>query len=121
MDIFDRARKALGDLAQSASSSAQVLQLQAKMGEVETNLDRQYREAGRRARELWRAHGQLTDSDFELFMTRISDLEREMERLRAQVNEVQSAEPAGPPVCADCGQELDADDAFCRGCGRAKG
>ena len=117
MDIFDRARRALGDLAQSASTQATVLQLQTRMGEIQTELERQYGEAGRRARELWRARV-FTDSDFEILMTRITNLQQELEGLRAEVNEAyQAGQQPRPGVCSECGRRLETQDRFCRGCG----
>ncbi len=116
MDIFDRARRALGDLAQSASTQAQIIQLQTRMGEIESELTRQYTEAGRRARELWRQR-LFTDADFEILMTRITTLQQDLEQLRAEVSAVASAQPPPPRACAQCGAELDPNDRFCGGCG----
>ena len=117
MDIFSRARRALGDLAQSASTQATVLQLQTRMGELQSEVERQYGEAGRRARELWRAR-LFADSDFEILMTRITNLQQELEQLRAQVNEAyQAGQEPRPGVCSECGRALEPDDRFCRGCG----
>ncbi len=117
MDIFDRARRALGDLAQSASTQATVLQLQTRMGEIQTELERQYGEAGHRARELWRARV-FTDSDFEILMTRITSLQQELDQLRAQVDEVyQADQQPRSGVCAECGRSLEPNDGFCRRCG----
>ncbi len=119
MDIFDRARRALGDLAQSASTQATIIQLQTRMGELQSELERQYGEAGRRARELWRAR-LFTDTDFEVLMTRITNLQQELEQLRAQVNEAyQGGKSAAPAACSACGFPLESDDRFCRGCGAA--
>jgi uncharacterized small protein (DUF1192 family) len=96
MDIFDRARRALGDLAQSASTQAQIIQLQARLGETESEVERQYAEAGRKARELWR-HRLILDADFEILMTRITELQKEQERLRAEMAAASSAPPTGSP------------------------
>lgn len=116
MDIFDRARRALGDLAQSASTQAQIIQLQTRMGEIESELTRQYAEAGRRARELWRQR-LFADADFEILMTRITTLQQELEQLRTEVTNVVSAQPPPPRTCAQCGAELDPRDRFCGTCG----
>jgi hypothetical protein len=116
MDIFDKARRALGDLAQSASAQAQIIQLQARMGEIESELTRQYAEAGRRARELWRQR-LFADPDFEILMTRITNLQQELERLRIETTAAAPPQPPAPRVCAQCGTELSPNDRFCGGCG----
>ena len=95
MDIFDRARRALGDLAQSASTQAQIIQLQTRLGEAESELERQYGEAGRKARELWRQR-LIHDADFEILMTRITALLQEQERLRAEMGAASTAPPPPP-------------------------
>ena len=96
MDLFDRARRALGDLAQSASTQAQIIQLQARLGEAESDLEHQYAEAGRKARELWRRR-LILDADFEILMTRITELQKEQERLRAEMTTASSGPPSGAP------------------------
>jgi uncharacterized small protein (DUF1192 family) len=96
MDIFDRARRALGDLAQSASTQAQIIQLQTRLGQTETELERQYAEAGRKARELWRRR-LILDGDFEILMTRITALHKEQERLRAEMTTASAGPPSGAP------------------------
>jgi len=117
MDIFDRARKALGDLAQTASTQARVLQLQTRMGEIEAELERQYAEAGRRAKELWRQRA-FADTDFEVLMNRVRSLEQELEQLRLEMGQVQQAATTPRPgVCRECGRALEPEDRFCRGCG----
>lgn len=116
MDIFDRARRALGDLAQSASTQAQIIQLQTRMGEIESEVTRQYAEAGRRARELWRQR-LFADADFEILMTRITTLQQELEQLRMEVTNLASAQPPPPRTCPQCGAELDPKDRFCGDCG----
>jgi hypothetical protein len=116
VDIFDKARKALGDLAQSASDQARSLHVQGDMSQVEQEMDRQYIEAGKRARTLW---GQrlILDTDFGILMKRIDELDQELERLRT---EMFSNKPA-PAACAGCGEKLTPEDKFCRKCGKPVG
>lgn len=96
MDIFDRARKALGDLAQSASEQAKLLNLQSQMGEIEKQIDEQLVEAARRARQLWQRR-EFTDADFEILMKRVGELETELTRLRREANDLRQAmEPEEP-------------------------
>jgi hypothetical protein len=117
MDIFDKARKALGDLAQTASTQGRVLQLQGELAQTELSLEREQREAGIAARQLWRER-KFGDTDFEVIMQRITELEKRMETLRAEVNTVQQeGVPERTKRCGQCGRELAAEDEFCRGCG----
>ena len=119
MDIFDRARKAIGDLAQSASTQGRILQIQGELAQLEEDLERQQREAGIIARQLW-LQKKFVDHDFEVVARHILELEQEMERLRAEMNTVQQEGlPERAARCGQCGRELSAEDQFCRGCGAA--
>jgi len=96
MDIFDRARRALGDLAQSASEQARLLKLQSQMGEIESQLDGQLVEVARRARQLWQRR-EFSDSDFEILMKRVDELEAELDRLRQEANDLRQAMQSEQP------------------------
>lgn len=117
MDLFDRARKAFTDLASSASAQGRILQVQAELAQLETELERQQREAGILARQLWRSR-RFADTEFEVVMRRITEIEKEMEDRRAEVNRLQQ-ESAAPREerCPECGRGLDPEDEFCRSCG----
>jgi hypothetical protein len=120
MDLFNRARKAFTDLASSASAQGRIFQVQAELADLETDLEHQQREAGRIARTLWRQR-KFADTDFEIIMRRITEIEKEMEAKRAEVNELQQeSAPAPAERCGQCGRELDPEDEFCRGCGARK-
>ena len=117
MDFFDRARKAFGDIAQSASTGGRFLQIQAELGQLEVDKDYQEREAGRLARQLF-TRRVFQDQEFEVLVGRLQEIDQKMEVLRAEMNQVQAeGVPGGPPRCATCGRDLAEEDRFCRGCG----
>ena len=96
MDIFDRARQALGDLAQSASEQAKLLNLQSQMGETERQIDEQLMEAARRARQLWQRR-EFSDTDFKILMKRVAELEAKLDRLRQEANDLRQAPQSEQP------------------------
>ncbi len=94
MTFFDKLKQAAGQLADGASRQAEVLKLQSQLGHVQTELDRNYGEAGKRCRELYRSK-RILDSEIEVIMKRVDALEGEMEALRQRVQDVQAAEEYG--------------------------
>jgi len=53
-------------------------------------------------------------------MARIAELEKKLERLRAEINTVQAAaQPERAERCHQCGRELGGTEEFCSGCGAA--
>ncbi|MCE5217005.1 zinc-ribbon domain-containing protein [bacterium] len=92
MTLFDRFKHAAEQVVDSASRQGQVLQLQSKLGHVQEDIERQYAEAGKRVREMHRAR-QVADSQLLVIMERVDELEKEMEGLRQQVQDVQQGKP----------------------------
>ena len=94
MGIFDRAREALGQAAAAVSKGAEDLSLQAQLGSLDSELERQFVEIGKRARELSRA-GALQDQQIEILVRRVVQLEEQMMELRRQA----AGQPSGgtPP------------------------
>ena len=84
MDIFGEAKKALQSLGSSVAQQAEYVKLQTRMGNLETDLERQYAEAGKRARTLWGMR-KVTDKDLDVLMKRITNIEQEMEELREEI------------------------------------
>ena len=93
MTFLNRLKQAAGQLADGASRQAKILQLQSKMGGVETEIERNYTEAGKQARQLFRQK-KLVDADVEVFVHRIEDLEEELQSLREEVQELQQPHEA---------------------------
>lgn len=60
-----------------------MLRLQAQLGQMEEERERQYAEAGRRAHELYRA-GRIHDQELGVILNRIDELDAAIEELRAQ-------------------------------------
>jgi hypothetical protein len=84
MSFFDKARKALGDAAAAVSNQAEQLSVQAQLGNLESERDRQYIELGKRAQELRNARAFL-DEETDVLLKRIADIEKQMEELRKQL------------------------------------
>ena len=97
MSFFDKARKALGDAAAAVSNQAEQLSIQAQLGNLESERDRQYMELGKRAQELRNARAFL-DEETDVLLKRITDIEAQMEDLRKQAFTGETpAEPTPPP------------------------
>ncbi len=128
MDIFKQAGDALSNLGRAAGKQAEVLSLQTKLGGMETELERTYAEAGKRAHELMRMR-QLHDDECKVILRRAIDLKEQMMQVRQEIHELQTATETaqaghGPPsphgdeiVCANCGKIAAAGETFCSGCG----
>ena len=83
MDILDEAKKALQSLADSATGQVDYMKLQARLGKLETELERQLQEVGKRARDLYRMR-QISDRQMGVLMKRIDEIEEQIEELREQ-------------------------------------
>jgi LPS sulfotransferase NodH len=97
MSWLDRAKKALNDVAASANTEAQMLKLQAEIAGLEGDRDRQLLEAGRRARDLYRAR-QISDNDLAIVLKRVDDIDTAIEALRAEVFKLRGEKPGATPT-----------------------
>ena len=96
MSIFDKAREALGQAAAAVSREAEGLSLQAQLGNLDSELDRQFVEIGKRARDLSR-QGALRDEQIDILVRRVVEIEEQMMELRRQVAGQQGGGAAPPP------------------------
>ncbi len=145
-DWLKKANEVLGDLAGQAGRGAESMQLQAKLGSLDNDLDRVYIEAGKRAEELLKAR-QIYDDELRVILERARTLSEEMMEVRQKVQDlrqkaepVQPAEAPAPPepvtpaaptatpeeatgekTCAQCGEKISADVVFCPHCGTKQG
>ena len=97
MDIFRQAGDALSRLGREAGKQADILGLQTKLGGLETELERTYAEAGKRAHELVKAR-QIHDDEIQVILRRAKDLQDEMMEVRRQIHELQKEEESGAPA-----------------------
>lgn len=97
MNLFDKAREAVAQAAAAVSKEAEGLSLQAQLGNLESELERQFVEIGKRAREL-RAEGRFTDQHIDILLRRVVDIEEQMMDLRRQSLTGRAPhEPVAPP------------------------
>jgi len=87
---LDSVRKAIGGVAHSAAVGAEVIKLQAALANLEEERERQYAEAGKRARELHRAHLVL-DEELGVILKRVNEIEAQMEELRGEVQRLRAS------------------------------
>lgn len=122
MDIFKQAGDALSQFGREAGKQADILGLQTKLGGMETDLERTYAEAGKRAHELMKMQ-QLYDDECKVILRRAIDLQDQMMAVRQEIHELQTAappaadEPSDETVCENCGKVASAGETFCSGCG----
>ncbi len=84
MDIFGEAKKAFQLLADGAVQQADYLKLQARLGKLDEEKQRQLVEVGKRAEELWQAR-QIKDRTLDILMKRITDIDEQMDALRQEI------------------------------------
>ena len=89
-DWLKKANKVLGDLAGQAGRQAEGLQLQAKLGSLDKQLDEVYIEAGKRAEELLVAR-QIHDDEIRVILERARVLKDEMMEVRQQIQDLRHA------------------------------
>jgi len=97
MNLFDKAREAFGQAAAAVSTQAEQLSLQAQLGNLDGELERQFVEVGKRAREL-RREGRFADNEIDILLRRVVQIEEQMDELRRQslTGEAPPAAPAPP-------------------------
>jgi len=134
-DWLKRANELLGDLAGQAGRQAEIVQLQAKLGSLDNDLDRVYIEAGKHAEELLKAR-QIYDDELRVILDRARVINEEMMQLRQKVQDLrQTPDPAQPEApsaprptatpedsagqrtCAQCGEKVATHVVFCPHCG----
>ena len=86
-DWLKKANKVLGDLAGQAGRQAEIMQLQAKLGSLEGELDDVYVEAGKRAEELLKAR-QVFDDELRVILERARKIREQMMEVRQQVQDL---------------------------------
>jgi DNA repair exonuclease SbcCD ATPase subunit len=121
MDWLKKAREAVEGVGREASKQAEILSLHNEIGKRQTELDRHYAEAGRRAKELVRAR-QLLDGEIKVILERTNKLEAEIMELRQQIQAVERGRETESPdqegrKCPQCGQQTAGEGAFCESCG----
>lgn len=143
MDIFRQAGEALSNLGREAGRQAEILGLQTRLGSMETELERIYAEAGKRAEELVRAR-QIRDDELMVILRRAQELREQMMQVRREIQQLQSgaapdpatsapaqvqatvqpqpssrpaAEGQAGPRCAQCGTTAPTGEKFCPNCG----
>jgi hypothetical protein len=97
MSWIDRAKKAVNDVAASANTEGKILKLQAEMAGLEGDRDHQLLEAGKRARELYRAR-QILDNDMGIVLKRVDDIDAAIDQLRDEVVRIRGEKPSGTPT-----------------------
>jgi len=121
MDWLEKAKQAVAGIGREVGRQADVLGLHNEIGKLQEEIDRNYAEAGRRARQLVRER-QLLDGEIRTILKRIDEAEAQIMELRKQLRDSESgAGPAPAPdshhQCGQCGANVAADTRFCPNCG----
>jgi DNA repair exonuclease SbcCD ATPase subunit len=149
-DWLKKANEVLGDLAGQAGRQAEIVQLQAKLGRLDNELDQVYVEAGKRAEQLIRER-RIHDDELRVILERAREINEAMMEVRQQVQDLRqkpeqpestaeeappspqpspqpqpeatatSEEAAGEMACPSCGGEVTAHMVFCPHCGEKQG
>lgn len=96
MNILNKAREALGQAAAAVSKEAEQLSIQAQLGNLQSDVDRQLIEVGKRAREL-RTQKRFEDQQIDILLRRVVELEEQMMELRRQAFGTEAPPPPPPP------------------------
>ena len=101
MTIFNRLKQVAEQAVEGASRGVDHLKLQSELGNVETQMERAFAEAGKRARYLY-IHKQIVDRDMEVVMGQVDMLEAQAMDLRARIQAGQqpAPQPAAPAPAA---------------------
>ncbi|MFW5867910.1 MAG: hypothetical protein ACOCX2_08850 [Armatimonadota bacterium] len=108
-DWLKKANKVLGDIAGEAGRQAEGVQLQAKLGSLDKQLDEVYIEAGKRAEELLQAR-QVHDDELRVILERARGLKEKMMEVRQRAQDLRqkpepeeedAEQPEPPPEPAD--------------------
>lgn len=113
----------LGNLRESvdhatfeAKKQARLLTEQNKLKKLKAQEQEQLVALGRESWELFRA-GQPVDSKLQEHCEQIQITVQQIAQQERQIQAIRQEQPPEPVVCAQCGREVQADDAFCAGCG----
>jgi len=121
MDWLDKAREAVEGIEREVSKQADSLSLNSQIGNLQEEAERNYAEAGRRAKQLVRER-QLLDDDIKVILKRTDEIEAQIMELRKQLHGLEQdagevAAEQGEHKCPQCGQSVEKDAAFCPNCG----
>ena len=121
MDWIDKAREAVEGLGREVSKQADALSLNSQIGRLQEDAERNYAEAGRRAKQLVRQR-QLLDDEIKVILERTDEIEAEIMELRKQLHGLEQdagevAAEQGERKCPQCGQNVQQDATFCPNCG----
>ena len=103
MTFFDKLRHTAEQLTDGASRQVQIVKVQGTIGKLSEEVDRNYAEIGKRARELYRRK-EILDGESGVLVEGIQALEAEVEEARLEVQKLQQpapqAEASGPEGAA---------------------
>ena len=130
MSLLDRLRDGAARLASSASSAAQVAQLNVEIESLRAAMDKELVQAGRIGVQLVQSR-LVNDAGLKEIAARIEPMASRMKELEAEKRAIQSA-GEGPveaeprvatqqvvegPACPACGAGVSMEHRFCKGCG----
>ncbi len=90
MSFWDKAKKAVDDAAASVNREAKQLAKHGEIGQLEEEIQRQYAEIGKRARELY-GQRELLDPEVGVLVKRIQELEQQIQKLREELQALRSS------------------------------
>jgi len=121
MDWLHKAREAVEGIGREVSKQADALSLNSQIGRLQEEAERNYAEAGRRAKQLVRER-QLFDDEIKVILKRTEEIEAQIMELRKQLHglEQDAGEVAAQQAdrqCPQCRHDLQEDAMFCPNCG----
>ncbi len=96
MAFWDKAKKALDGAASSMNKEAKSLGKHYQISQLETEMERQYAEIGKRARTLYKLR-EVADADIGVLVKRIDDLEEQVQQLRGDIQDMRKSEDDWKP------------------------
>ncbi len=106
MSLWDQLKKGIDDAASSVNREAQIIGKQAELGKIEQEIERQYVEIGKCARELYRRR-QLLDAEVGVLVKRIVEMEESLEKLRNEVQLLRTSHTPSDASDAEAAEDID--------------
>ena len=115
MSVFDNLTKKVTDTAKAAAKKSselvEVTKLNMSIGAEEDKIEKVYADVGKMAYAAF-SRGEQTNDAYKVNFEKLRSYEENINKMKQKILELKCTK-----ICAGCGEELDANIAFCSKCG----